>query len=40
MVNKNVKNINIDLVDYQKAWDYQEKLFDEIVSIKENNRKK
>lgn len=39
MVNKNVKNINIELIDYQKAWDYQEKLFDEIVSIKENNRK-
>ena len=26
-------------MDYQEAWDYQENLFDEIVSIKESNRK-
>lgn len=35
---KKVKWINLGLMDYKQAWDYQEKLFDEIVSIKINNR--
>lgn len=30
---------NIGLIDYKEAWDYQENLFDEIVGIKEINRK-
>lgn len=31
--------IDLGLVDYKQAWDYQEKLFNEVVSIKMNNRK-
>ena len=31
--------IDLELVDYKQAWDYQEKLFNEIVQIKINNRK-
>lgn len=34
-----VKLIDLGLIDYKKAWDYQEKLFDEVVQIKSNNRK-
>jgi lipoyl(octanoyl) transferase len=30
---------NIGLMDYKQAWDYQETLFNEIVTIKEKNRK-
>lgn len=37
--NKNVKFINLGLTDYQEAWDYQEKLFKEIVDLKIANRK-
>lgn len=33
-----VKFIDLGLIDYKKAWDYQEKLFDEVVQIKINNR--
>ena len=33
-----VKFIDLGLTDYKKAWDYQEKLFDEVVQIKINNR--
>lgn len=36
---KNVKFIDLGLIDYKQAWDYQEKLFAEIVSTKINNRK-
>ncbi len=39
MENKNVEYRNIGLIDYKEAWDYQENLFDEIVAIKERNRK-
>ncbi len=39
MQNKKVTYKNIGLIEYKKAWDYQEKLFDEIVAVKENNRK-
>ena len=35
---KKVKCINLGLIDYKQAWDYQEKLFTEIVSVKINNR--
>lgn len=38
-VNRSVKNIDLGLIDYQEAWDYQENLFEEIVTIKEKNRK-
>lgn len=33
-----VQFIDIGLTDYKQAWDYQEKLFDGIVSTKVNNR--
>lgn len=39
MVNREVEFRNIGLIDYKEAWDYQENLFDKIVSIKERNRK-
>jgi len=39
MESKNVIFRNIGLIDYKEAWDYQETLFDEIVAIKEKNRK-
>ena len=31
---------DLGLIDYKKAWDYQEKLFNEILDVKKNNRKK
>ncbi|MFY9310646.1 MAG: lipoyl(octanoyl) transferase LipB [Bacteroidia bacterium] len=34
-----VKFIDLGRVDYKQAWDYQEKLFNEIVEIKMSNRK-
>ncbi|MES2591332.1 MAG: lipoyl(octanoyl) transferase LipB [Bacteroidota bacterium] len=34
-----VKCIDLGLIDYKQAWDYQENLFNEIVQIKINNRK-
>lgn len=34
-----VKFLDLGLIDYKQAWDYQEKLFDEVVQIKSNNRK-
>jgi len=34
-----VKIIDLGLIDFKKAWDYQEKLFSEVVQIKINNRK-
>ncbi len=36
---QSVKLIDLGLIDYKKAWDYQEKLFDEVVQTKSNNRK-
>jgi lipoyl(octanoyl) transferase len=36
---QSVKLIDLGLIDYKQAWDYQEKLFDEVVQIKSNNRK-
>lgn len=38
-MDKKVIYRNIGLIDYKEAWDYQENLFNEIVSIKEKNRK-
>ncbi len=39
-MNKAVVFEDIGLMDYQKAWDYQTKIFDEIVASKSVNRKK
>jgi lipoyl(octanoyl) transferase len=36
---KTVKLIDLGLIDYKQAWDFQEKIFDEVVQIKTNNRK-
>ena len=33
-----VKFIDLGLIDYKQGWDYQEKLFNEVVEIKINNR--
>ncbi len=38
-MNKKTTFKNIGLLDYKKAWDYQEELFNEVVSVKEENRK-
>jgi len=35
----NVEFRNLGLVDYKTAWDYQENLFEQIVSIKKNNKR-
>lgn len=37
-LNKEVKFIQLGLIDYQEAWDFQEKLFAEIINIKIQNR--
>lgn len=34
-----VKFIDLGLIDFKQAWDYQEKLFEAVVQIKINNRK-
>ena len=39
-MNKQIKFIDLGLMDYKEAWDYQQNLFDEIVEIKKQNRKK
>lgn len=38
--NKETKFIDLGLIDYQEAWDYQTKLFDQTVALKIENRKK
>jgi lipoyl(octanoyl) transferase len=38
-VNKKTTFLPLGLMDYQKAWDYQEKLFVETIAIKISNRK-
>ena len=37
--NKKVKLIDLGVKDYKEAWDYQEKIFNEVINIKLNNRK-
>ncbi|MFY0651591.1 MAG: lipoyl(octanoyl) transferase LipB [Cyclobacteriaceae bacterium] len=37
-INKRTKFINLGLIDYKKAWDYQDSLFKETVDIKIKNR--
>ncbi|MHA7131956.1 lipoyl(octanoyl) transferase LipB [Algoriphagus namhaensis] len=39
IINKKVIFRDLGLMDYQKAWDYQEKIFEETVSLKISNRK-
>lgn len=39
-MNKNVKFENLKTIDYKEAWNYQEKLFNEIAIIKKANLKK
>lgn len=39
LINKSVQFQHLGLIDYQKAWDYQTKVFDKIVSLKISNRK-
>lgn len=34
-----VKLIDLGLIDYKEGWDYQEKLFNEVVGVKTANRK-
>ncbi|WP_337041886.1 lipoyl(octanoyl) transferase LipB [Emticicia sp. 17c] len=38
IINKKVRFINLELIDYQYGWDFQEKLFAEIIDIKVQNR--
>lgn len=38
-MNKNVIYSDLGLVDYKQAWDFQEKIFKEVVDTKINNRK-
>jgi lipoyl(octanoyl) transferase len=37
--NKDVKVIDLGLIDYKECWDYQEKLFNSIIELKIENRK-
>ena len=37
-MNREIKFIDLGLMDYKEAWDFQQKLFDEIVEIKKKNR--
>lgn len=34
-----VKFIDLGLIDYKKAWSFQEEIFNNIISVKSNNRK-
>lgn len=38
ILNKSISVKNLGLIDYQEAWDYQEKLFNEVVTTKLSNR--
>ena len=38
-MNKKVEIQDLGLKDYKETWDYQEKLFQEILEIKSQNRK-
>ena len=37
-INTDTKFIDLGLIDYKEAWDYQASLFNEILEIKRNNR--
>ncbi len=38
ILNKQTKFIDLGLIDYQKAWDYQTQLFQSILDVKSKNR--
>ena len=38
-MNKEIKFIDLGVMDFKEAWDYQEDLFEQIVNIKRKNRK-
>ena len=38
LINKKVNFLDLGLIDYQQAWDYQEKLFAETIAVKTQNR--
>jgi lipoyl(octanoyl) transferase len=38
LINKQAEFLNLGLIDYQDAWDYQEKLFSDTLSVKTQNR--
>ena len=38
-MNKEVKIKDLGLVEYKKAWDYQEELLNNIVEVKKKNRR-
>jgi len=40
VINKKVQVINLGMIDYKEAWNFQEELFDKTVRIKIENRKK
>ena len=40
IINKKITVKNLGLIDYQEGWDYQEKLFNEVVATKLSNRDK
>jgi lipoyl(octanoyl) transferase len=37
-LNKQTRYIDLGLIDYQKAWDYQTELFNQILTVKSENR--
>lgn len=37
-INKTIEFIDLDLIDYKEAWDYQLQLFDKILKVKAQNR--
>ena len=39
IINKKVAFIDLGLIDYKKAWDYQTELFEKNLAIKQHNRK-
>lgn len=38
--NKSTQLLHLGLVDYQRGWDYQTRLFEEILAIKKHNRER
>jgi len=40
VLNKEVKVVDLGVIDYQQAWDFQEKLFKEVIDVKLANRDK
>ncbi|HMQ01138.1 MAG TPA: lipoyl(octanoyl) transferase LipB [Cyclobacteriaceae bacterium] len=39
IINRDVQLIDLGLIDYKQAWDYQTELFEQILHIKQENRK-